>query len=222
MNIAEYSIKHKVISWTFVVLLLVGGIVSFNNLGQLEFPEFPIPHAMVNTVYPGASPEQVEEEVTLPLERAIQELEYVEHITSVTSAGVSQIMVELAFDYSAEEQPQIWDELRRKVGDIQRFMPQGVYPSIVVDDFSDVYGILYNISGEDYNYRELEDYTNILRRELTLVDGVKKVSIAGTVSEQVIIELSQSRLTALGIDPNLIYGLIQNQNIVSKCRQHAD
>ena len=215
MNIAEYSIKNKVISWTFVVLLLVGGLVSFNNLGQLEFPEFPIPQAMVNTMYPGASPEQVEEEVTLPLERAIQELEYVKHITSVTSAGASQIMVEIAEDYSADEQPQIWDELRRKVGDIQGVLPPGVYPSIVNDDFSDVYGILYNISGEDYSYRELEDYANIIRRELTMVDGVKKVSIAGTVSEQVIIEISQAKLAALGIDPNLIYGLIQNQNIVS-------
>ena len=215
MNIAEYSIKNKVISWTLVVLLLVGGLVSFNNLGQLEFPEFPIPQAMVNTIYPGASPEQVEEEVTLPLERAIQELEYVKHITSVSSAGTSQIMVEISDDYSADEQPQIWDELRRKVGDIQGVLPPGVYPSIVNDDFSDVYGILYNISGEDYTYRELEDYANILRRELTMVEGVKKVSIAGTVSEQVIIEISQSKLASLSIDPNLIYGLIQNQNIVS-------
>ncbi|MET4695685.1 efflux RND transporter permease subunit [Endozoicomonas lisbonensis] len=215
MNIAEYSIKNKVISWTLVVVLLVGGIVSFKNLGQLEFPEFPIPQAMINTAYPGASPEQVEEEVTLPLERAIQELEYIKDIISVSSAGNSQIMVELGFDYSADQFPQIWDELRRKVGDVQSHLPPGVYPSIVNDDFSDVYGILYNISGEDYSYRELEDYANILRRELTLVEGVKKVTIAGTVSEQVIIELSQSRLTSLGIDPNLIYGLIQNQNIVS-------
>ena len=215
MNIAEYSIKNKVISWTFVVLLVIGGIVSFNDLGQLEFPEFPIPQAMVNTMYPGASPEQVEEEATLPLERAIQELEYVKHITSVTSAGSSQIMVELSDDYSASVQPQIWDELRRKVSDAQGQLPPGVYPSQVNDDFSDVFGILYNITGEDYSYRELEDYANILRRELTLVEGVKKVSIAGTVSEQVIIEISQSKQASLGINPNLIFSLIQNQNIVS-------
>ena len=215
MNIAEYSIKNKVISWTLVVLLLVGGTVSFKNLGQLEFPEFPIPQAMVNTVYPGASPEQVEEEVTLPLERAIQQLEYVKNITSVSSAGNSQIMIELSFDFKANQHPQIWDELRRKIGDSQGALPPGVYPSIVNDDFSDVYGILYNISGEDYTYRELADYANILRRELTLVKGVKKVSIAGNVSEQVVIEISQSKLASLGVDPRLIFNLIQNQNIVS-------
>ncbi|MBT8076038.1 MAG: efflux RND transporter permease subunit, partial [Gammaproteobacteria bacterium] len=169
MNIAEYTIQHKVISWMAVALLLVGGIVSFNSLGQLEWPEFPIPQAMVNTAYPGASPEQVEEEVTLPIERAIQQLEYVKNIDSISSAGLSQIIIELNDNYSSDEQPQIWDELRRKVNDIQAGLPPGVYPSEVNDDFSDVYGILYNISGPDFNYRELENYAEILSRDLSLI-----------------------------------------------------
>ena len=215
MTITEYSIKNKVISWLFVVLLLVGGVVSFTNLGQLEFPEFPIPMAMVNTLYPGASPEQVEEEVTLPLERAIEELEYVKHITSISSAGTSQIIVELYDDYPSEWQEQIWDEMRRKVVDTQLSLPPGVMPPFINDNFNDVFGILFNISGSDYSYRELEDYGNILRRELTLIDGVEKVSLAGLVSEQVVIEMSQSKMASLGIDPNLIYSLIQNQNTVS-------
>lgn len=215
MNIAEYFIKNKVISWLFVTLLLVGGTMSFMGLGQLEFPEFPIPQAMVNTVYPGASPEQVEEEVTLPLERAIQELEYVKHLDSVSSAGVSQISVELKETVTAADQPQVWDELRRKVNDIQSSLPAGVMPSMVNDDFSDVYGILYNIRGEDYDYRELQNYGDFLRRELSLVDGVKKVSLAGTVQEQVVIEISQARLSTLGLQPDWIYSLVQNQNVVS-------
>ena len=215
MNIAEYSIRHKVVSWTVVVLLLVGGVVSFNSLGQLEWPEFPIPQAMVNTAYPGASPEQVEEEVTLPLERAIQRLEYVKNIDSVSSAGLSQIMVELLDDYSGDEQPQIWDELRRKVNDIQSELPPGVYPSQVNDDFSDVYGILFNISGPDYDYQEFEDYAKVLRRELALVDGVKNVSIEGVVPQQVVIEISQEKMSSLGVDPSWIYGLVQTQNVVS-------
>ena len=215
MNIAEYSIRNKVISWMFVVLLLIGGTISFFGLGQLEFPEFPIPQAMVNTAYPGASPQQVEEEVTLPLERAIQELEYVKNIDSVSSAGVSQIMVELKDEFTASDQPQIWDELRRKINDTQSSMPPGVYPSIVNDDFSDVFGIMLNISGHDFNYRELENYGDFLQRELSLVEGVKKVSLAGTVDEQVVIEISQAKVAALGVDPAFIYSLIQNQNVVS-------
>ena len=215
MNIAEYSIRNPVISWTFVVLLVAGGISSFFQLGQLEFPEFPIPQAMVITAYPGASPEQVEEEVSLPLERAIQQLEYVKTIDSVSSAGLSQISVELLETYKAAEQPQIWDELRRKVGDAQSILPPGVAPSIVNDDFSDVFGIMFNISSRDYSYRELENYADYLRRDLSLVEGVKKVSLAGTVTDQVIIEMSESKLSALGLNPSRIMSLIQNQNVVS-------
>ncbi|WP_257281396.1 MULTISPECIES: efflux RND transporter permease subunit [unclassified Endozoicomonas] len=215
MNIAEYSIRNKVISWMFVVLLLIGGTISFFGLGKLEFPEFPIPQAMVNTAYPGASPQQVEEEVTLPLERAILELEYIKNIDSVSSAGLSQIMIELKDEFSASDQPQIWDELRSKVNDTQSSMPPGVLPSIVNDNFSDVFGIMLNISSRDFNYRELESYGDFLQRELSLVDGVKKVSLAGTVDEQVVIEISQPKSAALGVDPAYIYGLIKNQNVVS-------
>ncbi|MRI34448.1 MFS transporter [Endozoicomonas sp. OPT23] len=215
MNIAEYSIRNKVLSWVFVVLLLIGGVVSFTGLGQLEFPEFPVPNAMVNTAYPGASPEQVEEEVTLPLERAIQQLEYIKTIDSISSAGNSQIMVELKETVTASQQPQVWDELRRKINDTQSSLPQGVYPSSVNDDFSDVFGIMLTISGRDFDYRELENYGDFLQRELSLISGVKKAQLAGTVREQVVIEMSQARMAALGVDPSLIFGLIQNQNVVS-------
>lgn len=95
MNFAEYSITHKVVSWMFALLLLIGGSLSFMSLGQLEFPEFTIKEALVVTAYPGASPEQVEEEVTLPLEDALQQLDGVKHITSINSAGLSQIQIEM-------------------------------------------------------------------------------------------------------------------------------
>ena len=215
MNICEYSLRNRVISWLFVVLLLVGGSIAFTQLGQLEFPEFPIPQAMVNTIYPGASPEQVEEEVTLPLEKAIQQLEYVKRISSVSSAGVSQIEVELKETFPVHAHPQIWDEMRRKVNDIQSQLPPGAIRSIVNDDFGDVFGILLNISGEGYSYRDLENYGDFLRRELSLVEGVKKVHIAGEVGEQVIVEISQAKLTALNIDPSWIFSLLQSQNVVS-------
>lgn len=215
MTIADYSIRNRVISWVTVVLLLVGGIVSFNGLGKLEFPEFPIPLSMINTAYPGASPEQVEEEVTLPIERAILELEYISNIDSFSSAGMSQIMIEIDEKYPASAQPQIWDELRRKINDAQAEFPPGVYPSQIIDDFSDVYGILFNISGEDYSFRELKNYADFLQRELLSVKGVKKVTIVGDVTEQVVIEISRQAMNSLAIDPSWIVGIIQNQNVVS-------
>ena len=215
MNIAEYSISHRVISWMFVVILLVGGIFSFFGLGQLEFPEFTIKQAMIVTHYPGASPEQVEEEVTLPLEESIQQLEYVKDLDSISGNGRSQIMVQMKKQYDSSQLPQIWDELRRKVNDAQSRLPPGVYPSAVVDDFSDVYGILLSITGADYTPKDLDDFAKYLKRELVLVEGVKKVTIAGVHQEQVFIEISQAKTASLGIDPAWIVSLIQNQNVVS-------
>lgn len=215
MNIAEYSIRHKVISWMFVLLLLVGGGVSFTGLGQLEFPEFTIKEALVITAYPGASPEQVEEEVTLPLEDALQQLDAVKHVTSINSAGLSQIQIEIKETYDKTSLPQVWDEVRRKVNDTAGQLPPGSTSPKVYDDFGDVYGILFNLSGPDYSNRELTNYADYLRRELVLVPGVKKVSVAGSVTEQVVIEISQQKLSALGLDQNYIYGLINNQNVVS-------
>lgn len=215
MNIAEYSISHRLISWMFVVILLAGGVISFFDLGQLEFPEFTLKKAMVITLYPGASPEQVEEEVTLPLEEAVQLLEYIKNIDSISSNGHSQIMVELKDHYHSSQLPQIWDELRRKINDAQGHMPPGVYPSIVADDFSDVFGMLFNITGDGYTSRDLENYADYLKRELVLINGVKKVSIAGARQEQVVVEISRAKLANLGINPAWIFSLIQNKNVVS-------
>ena len=215
MNVAHYSIKNKVISWMFILILLIGGTISFTGLGQLEFPEFTIKQALVITSYPGASPEQVEEEVTLPLEDAIQQMQQIKHITSINSAGLSQIEVEMKDEYDAGDLPQIWDELRRKVNDTIAGLPPGTMPPQVIDDFSDVFGILLNIQGEGYSYRELENYANYLRRELVLVNGVKKVSVVGAPQEQVVVEISQEKLSALGLDQTYIYSQIENQNVVS-------
>jgi len=215
VNFAQYSIEHKVVSWMFALLLLVGGSISFFGLGQLEFPEFTLKQALVVTAYPGASPEQVEEEVTLVLEDAIQQLDAVKHITSVNSAGLSQIEVEVEDYYDAAALPQVWDELRRKVNDKLSELPAGVATPSVIDDFGDVYGILLNVTGDGYTSRELQNYADFLRRELVLVDGVKKVNIAGQIVEQVVVEISQQKLNALGLNQDYIYGLINSQNVVS-------
>ncbi|WP_394497288.1 efflux RND transporter permease subunit [Shewanella sp. ENK2] len=215
MNFAELSITRKVISWMFALLLLVGGSISFFSLGQLEFPEFTLKNALVVTSYPGASPEQVEEEVTLPLEDALQQLDGIKHIVSINSAGLSQIEIEIVEQYDKDALPQMWDEVRRKVNDTIPLLPPGVNTPSVIDDFGDVYGILLNVSGDGYSNRELQNYADFLRRELVLVDGIKKVTIAGKINEQVIVEMSQQKLNALGLDQDYIYSLINSQNVVS-------
>ena len=157
MGFAQLSIEKKVISWMFTLLLLTGGSVSYFDLGQLEDPEFTLKKAMVITLYPGASPQQVEEEVTFPIENAIQQLPYVDYVTSISSNGKSQITVEMKSNYRKQELRQIWDEMRRKINDLSPSLPSGVYPSNVIDDFADVYGVMFAVTGDGYSYDELKD-----------------------------------------------------------------
>lgn len=215
MDAAQYFIKNKTSSWLVALILLFGGISAYTGLGQLEDPQFTLKQAMVVTQYPGASPQQVEEEVSYPLENAIQQLPYVDHVTSISTAGTSQIMVEMKGIYRSKELKQIWDELRRKVNDLTPQLPPGVKPPMVNDDFGDVYGMLYAISGDGYSDDELRDYVDVLRRELVLVDGVGKVAVGGQQQEQVVVEISRSRLASLGIAPQQIANLLQTQNVVS-------
>lgn len=215
MDFARYFIKNKTTSWMVTIILLFGGIMSFLEIGRLEDPQFTIKQAMVITSYPGASPTQVEEEVTYPLENAIQELPYVKNVRSFSSAGLSQILVEMKSTYRKEELRKIWEELRRKIHDKTTSLPTGVAQPIVKDDFADVYGMMLAISGEGYQYDDLKDYINFLKRELVLVDGVGKVMLQGEQQEQVIVEISRTKMTNLGISPDRLSSLLSTQNSVS-------
>ncbi|MFW1040801.1 multidrug efflux RND transporter permease subunit VmeV [Vibrio parahaemolyticus] len=214
MNIAEYSIKNKVISWLFIVILAIGGVTSFLELGRLEDPAFTIKDAMIVATYPGATAKEVEEELTYPLEKEIRKLPYIDRITSTSSNGMSQIMVSMKMDYGPDELPQIWDEMRRKINDLQPTLPQGVQSLQIIDDFGDVYGVMLMLTGDDYDYVELKRYADHLRREIELVDGVGKVDIAGDQQEMLFVEISLDRLASLNLDMNVISGLLNQQNNV--------
>jgi multidrug efflux pump subunit AcrB len=168
MDIAAYFINRKVTSWMLTLILLIGGTIAFTNLGQLEDPEFTIKDSLIITYYPGASPEQVEEEVTYPIERELQNLPYVDKITSSSKAGYSKVQLTIKDTYRAKELKQIWDEVRKKIRDITGTFPSGVGTPIVLDDFGDVYGVMLAIHGEGYPYKDLENYVDYVKRELVL------------------------------------------------------
>ncbi|MFT6404840.1 MAG: multidrug efflux pump subunit AcrB [Marinomonas primoryensis] len=215
MDIAAYFINRKVTSWMLTLILLIGGTIAFTNLGQLEDPEFTIKDSLIITYYPGASPEQVEEEVTYPIERELQNLPYVDKITSTSKAGYSKVQLTIKDTYRAKELKQIWDEVRKKIRDISGAFPSGVGSPIVLDDFGDVYGVMLAIHGEGYPYKDLENYVDYVKRELVLVEGVAKVTVAGEQDEQVTIEISRAKLANMGIAPSQLETLLKNQNSVS-------
>ncbi len=214
MNIAQYSMKNKVISWLFLIILAIGGTQSFFDLGRLEDPAFTIKDALVIATYPGATSQEVEEELTYPLEKAIRQLPYVDEIKSISSEGMTQITVSMKMTYGPDELPQIWDEMRRKVNDLQPELPTGITSLQVIDDFGDVYGVSLMLTGDGYDYIDLKRYADQLARELELVDGVGKVNIAGDQQEELFVEISIDRLASLNLDFNTVISLLSQQNSV--------
>lgn len=215
MNIAEMCLKKKVVVLYMAVVLSIAGVVSYFKLGKLEDPDFTIKTAVVSTAYPGANSREVEQEVTDKIEEAIQKMGEVKRVSSLSRAGVSIIYVDIKDAYVAKELPQIWDVLRRKVNDIQGSLPPGVMPSVVNDDYGDVYGQFFALLGDGYSYRELKEHADKLKRELLLVKGVASVAIIGNQPEGIYVEISRARAAALGLSPNDIYSVLNQQNALS-------
>ena len=213
MNLGERSVKTKRVTFFFMFLLLLGGLVAFKQLGRLEDPEFTIKEAIVITPYEGASAQEVANEVTNVIERAAQQLGQLDRVESESTRGRSTVSVIIKPQYGAAEMPQVWDELRRKVSDAQAQLPPAARGrSVVIDDFGDVFGVFFAIHGEGFTQQELRRYAEFLRRELLLVQDVKKVDLFAEQQEVVFVEISRKRLSQLGINEAQIYAQLQAQN----------
>ena len=215
MLMLQKFMRDRIRVWLVILLLTTGGILAFLHIPRLEDPAFTIKTALVVTAYPGASAAQVEERVTLPLEEAIQRLPYVDKIRSVSGSGLSQITVTLHPRYHSSQLPQIWDELRNRVQDTSRLLPPEAAVPVVRDDFGDVYGYYFSISGEHYTLRELSDYARYLRRELMLVPGVSNVMLAGEATEEVHVDISSATLSAYGLTPARLANIFSDRNAVA-------
>ena len=215
MNIAKFSIERKTITLVLTAALVLGGAIGYQNMSRLEDPEFTIKDALVITPYAGATAREVEEEVTDEMEVAVQKMSQLDEIQSRSERGLSTLTVTMQDKYDKSSLPQIWDELRRKVNDAQKNLPPGAGPSIVVDDYGDVYGVFIVFYGKDYSYAELKKVTDMLRRELLLVEDVAKIDSFGERREAVYIELDRDRIAQLGVPPAMIIRELQSKNLVS-------
>jgi multidrug efflux pump subunit AcrB len=213
MNLAELSMRKSTVTWVLTVLLIVVGAKSFFSLSWLEDPEFTIKDAIVVTPYPGASSAEVESEVTNKVEKALQQLGQVDWIESTSSRGRSQIKVHIKDPYDKFALPQVWDELRRKVNDVQTQLPPGAGPSVVNDDFGDVYGVFYAITGKGYEPIELYEYAKFLQRELLGAQDVKRIELYGVRTEVVYVEMRRDKMAEFGVSQEQIYRALQAKNL---------
>ncbi len=215
MNVAEFSIRKPVATLGLTVALVIGGLVAYLSMGRLEDPEFTIKDAQVITAYPGATAREVAEEVTDKLESAIQQLGQLKRVTSVSKPGMSIITVSIKDSYGQDKLPQVWNELRHKVGDARASLPPGAAAPIVYDDFGDVYGIFFAVTADGYSYKELKAHVDWLRKELLLVPDVAKVTIWGAQPEAVYVEIPRTRLRALGASVATVSTLLAQRGVVA-------
>jgi len=214
MNIAAFALRNRVTTLVLTVMLVVGGINAYNHLSRLEDPEFTIKEALVITPYPGASATEVETEVSDKIELAVQQLGQLMEVESRSVRGLSTVTVRIKKKYRREQLPQIWDELRRKVGDVQNQLPPGAGPSVVNDDYGDVWGLFVALYGPEYSYAELKETAKLIRRELSLVKDVAKVELWGQRTEAVYVVPDRDRMSQLGVQPAQISRNLRDKNIV--------
>lgn len=210
MNLAEYSLKNRVVVYFALMLVFVGGLYSYFNMGKLEDSVFTIKTALVITQYSGASPHEVEMEVSEIIERAAQDMDCIKEIFSSSYAGLSIVQINLEDKLRADEMPQVWDILRKKIKDAHENLPSGVEP-IVVDDFGDVYGMFYAITGDGFSYEKINDYAQYIKRELLIAEDVGKISLFGNKLECIDIIMSDAKISELGINPGVIIGALNSQ-----------
>jgi multidrug efflux pump subunit AcrB len=216
MNPGVFSIRNDRVVFVAMLFLILGGFAGYMSMGRLEDPEFTIKEALIITPYPGASADEVAVEVTNPIERAVQQLGQLDRVESESSRGMSSVSARVLDRYHKDAIPQVWDELRRKINDVQPQLPPSVRgQSMVVDNFGDVFGIFLAITGDGFSQPELRRYAEFLRRELLLVEDVKSVELFAAQQETVFLEISRHRLAQLGINERQIYSQLQARNVAA-------
>ena len=215
MNISKWALNRGVLIHAFVAVLIIGGLWAFTQMPKLEDPAIRVKQALVVATYPGASAHQVELELTDPIEKSIRQMPDIDHIESSSYADMTIITVELHPTVKDDELEQQWDLLRRKVENIKPSLPKGAQVMTVADDFGDVYGMFYALTGDGLSDRQLSDYAELIKREVLAIDGVTRVDIYGKRPECININLKEEKMANLGVLPTEVIQTLNGQNATS-------
>jgi multidrug efflux pump subunit AcrB len=211
MNLTSLAFRFDRVVYVLTVLLVISGITAYFDLPKAQDPGFTIRTAVITTQFPGASPERVEQLVTDKIEKVVQELPELDNVTSQSESGVSTVYVNIKESY--REMRPIFDTLRRKVDAIND-LPKGINGPFINDEFGDVFGMVYALSGQGFSYAELKTYADDVRSQLLKVPAISKVEIQGSQDEVVYVEYNNSRLTELGLSPQQLSNILSSANIL--------
>ena len=211
-NLTEVSLKNRALVWYFIIVTAIGGIFFYFKLGRMEDPNFTINQMVVTAAWPGASADQMEQQVTDKLEPKFRDIPGVKEITSNTRAGTSVVYVTLRDDVDRSTIRDTWRDVRGFGNDVQSELPSGVYGPYYNDRFDDVFGSVYAITGDGYSMEELRQAAEKIRRQLATIDKVQKVKLLGVQTEKVYVEIESAKLAELGISPTVLANALKSQN----------
>lgn len=211
-NLTEISLKHRALVWYFILMTAIGGLAAYFQLGRMEDPQFTIRQMVITAAWPGATAEQMQEQVTDKLEKKFQDVPGLDHITSETRAGQAVIYVALKPEVSKDQIRPIWRDVHNFGEAVKKDLPEGVYGPYYNDRFDDVYGSIYAVTGDGYSYEELRQYAEKTRRDLLHIPSVQKVELIGEQPDVVYVELQRDKIAELGINPQIIANALKTQN----------
>ncbi|MDD2834101.1 MAG: efflux RND transporter permease subunit [Methylotenera sp.] len=215
-NLSSWALQHQVLVLYFMMVLLLAGFVAYSKLGQSEDPPFTFKVMLVHATWPGASAEEVAQQLTDKLEKKIQEIEYLDFSSSYSRAGEAMVFVVAKDNTLSKDIPDVWYQVRKKIGDIRHTLPQGVESLTFNDEFSDVYGSMYALTGDGFDFAALKKHAEIIRSELLTIKDVAKVEFFGEQQQRIFVEISNAKLATLGINTTTLISILQQQNAVVK------
>ncbi|MEN9946392.1 MAG: hypothetical protein RLZZ293_778 [Pseudomonadota bacterium] len=215
INLSEWSLKNQPLVRYFLILLFIAGLWSYNQLNQREDPDFTVKSMVISVQWPGSTEQQMEEQVVDKLEKKLLELPTLDNTSSQIRPGVAFITVNLGDTVRGRDVSDSWYQVRKKLGDIRNTLPQGVQGPFFNDEFGDTYSNIYSFYGDGYNFEELRRIIEDVKREVLTIDGVEKVDLIGTQSEQITINLSSAKLSTMGVSLQQVLNIIQSQNAVN-------